>query len=198
MEKIDFSKISFFDVLNSIHNQTDIYLDWRSTRPMVKAIRNSSNGRGLVGVEIGVLYGLHASTIFRNLNIKKLYLVDAYKEYGGYGFPMKRNRTANVILEMAKRRLRKYNDKLIWIQKYSTDAVDDIPDNLDFVYIDANHEYDYVSKDIKLYYPKIKTGGFIGGHDIDNPKVIRAVTDFYRSIGRTDFYVFRKDWWFIK
>ena len=198
MKKIDFSKMSFFDILNSIHNQTDIYLDWRSTRAMVRAIRSNSDDRRLVGVEIGVLYGLHALTIFRNLNVKRLYLIDVYEEYDDYGFPMKRNRTGSSIQRMAKHKLRRYNDKLVWIQKYSTDAVDDVPDNLDFVYIDANHEYDYVLKDIELYYLKVKIGGFIGGHDIDNPEVIGAITDFFRSIGRTDFYVFRKDWWFIK
>ena len=48
----------------------------------------------------------------------------------------------------------------------SEDAVDDIPEKLDFVYIDGNHAYEYVKKDIGLYYPKLKKGGVIGGHDV--------------------------------
>ena len=191
-------KANIYDMLNSIHNQTNIFLDWHSTRPMVKAIRNSGNDKGLVGAEIGVLYGLHAATIFRNLNIKKLYLIDTYEEYGNYGFPAKRNRTGNLIREMAKHRLRKHDNKLIWIQKYSNDAINDVPDDLDFVYIDGNHEYQYVSKDIELYYPKVKKGGFIGGHDINNPEVVWAVTDFLRANNKTDFHIFRHDWWHVK
>jgi len=37
--------------------------------------------------------------------------------------------------------------------------------SLDFVFIDASHEYDDVKKDILSWYPKIKKGGIIAGHD---------------------------------
>ena len=37
--------------------------------------------------------------------------------------------------------------------------------SLDFVFIDASHEYNDVKKDILSWYPKIKKGGFIAGHD---------------------------------
>lgn len=38
-------------------------------------------------------------------------------------------------------------------------------ESLDFVYIDGAHDYDSVKRDIELYLPKVKKGGYIGGHD---------------------------------
>ena len=37
--------------------------------------------------------------------------------------------------------------------------------SLDFVYIDASHEYEFIKEDIIAWLPKIKIGGYIGGHD---------------------------------
>ena len=48
------------------------------------------------------------------------------------------------------------------------DAVKDFDDeSLDFVYIDGNHLYPAVKKDIDLWWPKVKAGGVMGGHDYD-------------------------------
>lgn len=38
-------------------------------------------------------------------------------------------------------------------------------DSIDMVYIDANHSEIEVLKDIDAWYPKVKPGGLIGGHD---------------------------------
>ena len=55
--------------------------------------------------------------------------------------------------------------------------------SLDFVFIDAGHEYDSVIKDIKSWYPKVKTGGVIAGHDYTQPTcgVKRAVDEFFNN-----------------
>jgi len=37
--------------------------------------------------------------------------------------------------------------------------------SLDFVFIDAGHEYDAVKQDILAWYPKVKPGGILAGHD---------------------------------
>jgi hypothetical protein len=55
-------------------------------------------------------------------------------------------------------------------------------ESLDFVYIDASHEYEDVIKDLHAWYPKIKKGGYIGGHDYHfYPGVRRAVNEFFET-----------------
>jgi len=188
--------------MSSVHNYFDSYFDFRCTRPMTKAIRDEYKGNDLVGVEIGVLYGNHALNMLRNLNIKKLYLIDAYEEYSDYVLPMRKGNKVSDIERIAKHKLSDYNDRIVWIKDYSTNAIDSIKDDLDFVYIDGNHEYEYVLDDIKLYYPHIKSGGFIGGHDADNINVIRAVIDFFMSKGieptRRNVTILLHDWWAYK
>ena len=41
--------------------------------------------------------------------------------------------------------------------------------SLDFVFIDASHEYEDVKNDIEWWLPKIKKDGIISGHDYGNP-----------------------------
>ena len=61
-------------------------------------------------------------------------------------------------------------------------------DSLDFVFIDADHKYESVVEDILAWFPKVKNGGIIGGHDyhISAPGVMlasRQILKGVRSIG---------------
>jgi predicted O-methyltransferase YrrM len=72
----------------------------------------------------------------------------------------------------------RYGNRLIPIEALSTDGAKRILDNsLDLVFIDADHSYDWVKKDIAAYKPKLKKGGWLTGHDIDFPGVNRAVNE---------------------
>ena len=77
-----------------------------------------------------------------------------------------------------------------------------IEDDLDFVYVDGNHAYDFVKEDIKLYYPKLKIGGVLGGHDYQDAPVKRAADEMFgwrlnSSLNLdeppTDWWVFRTE-----
>jgi len=58
----------------------------------------------------------------------------------------------------------------------------------DFVYIDADHTYDMVKKDIQLWLPLVKKGGMMGGHDYGFPDEVcryggvqKAVDEMFES-----------------
>jgi len=167
-------------------------------RPMTQFIKNQ-NRSDLVGLEIGTLYGYNARNILDNLNIKKLYLVDPYLLYAEYlditsPFAWHAER-------MAKEKLAPFKHKIVRIKKKSDDAVDEIPDELDFIYIDANHAYEYALQDIKTYWPKVKKGGIFGGHDYYNESKAREVkkaVDEWVAENNLKLYTGECDWWVVK
>jgi predicted O-methyltransferase YrrM len=49
--------------------------------------------------------------------------------------------------------------------------------SLDFVFIDARHTYDAAAEDLAAWWPKVKPGGLIAGHDYTNSPGVRAAVD---------------------
>ena len=162
----------------------------------------------LVGVEIGVCGGEHALSLLETLNINKLYLIDPYEMYETYVLGEGKNYgdtqlpLSQTFIE-AKKILKPFEDKITWIKKMSGDALNDIKDSLDFVYVDGNHDYEFVKNDIQNYYPYLKKGGVIGGHDFYNGfasthnGVVTAVTQF-TVLKNIQLFVEQPDWWFYK
>lgn len=53
-------------------------------------------------------------------------------------------------------------------------------ESLDFIFIDADHSYEAVTRDLQSWFPKLKKGGHIAGHDyVDDERVRNAVRDFF-------------------
>lgn len=54
-------------------------------------------------------------------------------------------------------------------------------ESLDFVFIDADHAKNSVAEDITYWQPKVKKGGWLGGHDYSEkfPGVIASVDRFF-------------------
>lgn len=65
----------------------------------------------------------------------------------------------------------------------TNDAARVVPDgSLDFVFIDAGHNYPEVREDIMRWAPKVREGGWVGGHDYHArkfPGVVRAVKEHF-------------------
>ena len=168
---------------------------------MVRAVvKNLKNGSNLVGAEIGIGGGGHALQMFGALDIKKLYLIDPFISYDDGRHGVFANTAAALKGKLvAQKRLESFSDKIVWVFERSDEAVNRIQDGeLDFVYIDGNHTYKYVKKDIELYYPKVKKEGLISGHDYkkNEPGVIRAVNEAFDSNKITTMY--RWEWWVVK
>ena len=175
-------------------------------KPMIEFIHNVNvDGLPMVGVEIGTFRGINAHAILSFLPMETLYLVDPYLQYEEYSerwIPNHSQSDFNDDYDIAKKRLRKYRDKICFVKMKADEAVTIsplIPDGLDFVYIDGNHDYEYVKKDIELYYQKLRIGGVIGGDnfEVEFPGVPRAVLEFVDT-KNLKLYGADKDWWVIK
>ena len=89
----------------------------------------------------------------------------------------------------------KYKDRLIPIQGFSYDVANQLPDNsMDLIFIDADHSYNSVKKDILEYTPKLKDHGILAGHDIDYPGVNKAVNELIKEfdVGPNNVWVKHK------
>lgn len=51
------------------------------------------------------------------------------------------------------------------------------PRSLSFAYIDARHDHDGVLADLAAWWPLMRRGSLLGGHDLTTPMVARAVRD---------------------
>lgn len=156
--------------------------------PVRATVRKLKGQKGLVGVEIGVDIGNHALNMLQELDIKMLYLIDPYIVYdkgsNSPGVPKYKDKTLNHK-QLSKDKLKDFCNKVVWIYDFSYNAHKLIDDNeLDFVYIDGNHTYEYTKKDIDLFYSKVKPGGLISGHDYkkETPGVIRAVNERFSKV----------------
>jgi len=160
-----------------------------------------------VGAEIGVERGKYAQRLFKTIPGLKLYGIDAWTSYGNYR--QRYNQEAqDKLYEHAKMRLAPYDCKLI--RAYSMDAVKVFDDeSLDFVFIDANHEFQHCTNDIAEWSKKVKKGGIVAGHDYAYAKVrgekmhVKDVIDGWTHAYEINpWFVFRGDkgpsWLWVK
>jgi hypothetical protein len=170
-------------------------------RPAILKVKAIMRDQLLIGVEIGVAHGINAESILKTLRIKKLFLIDPYEPFFSDGALRSEVFDMNVtrLKELAIERLSRFKDKIEFINLTSDEAVSQLPEGLDFVYIDGNHDYEYVKRDITSYYPKVKEGGIIGGHDFGSKYlgVVRAVVEF-SSDRSLELMSDRYDWWIVK
>jgi Methyltransferase domain len=89
-------------------------------------------------------------------------------------------------------------DYIIPVEMPSVQAAQSFADNsLDFVFIDAAHDYANVRADVRAWYPKVKKNGVIAGDDANWPGVRIGVNE---TIPESD-YVLRNEanhWWHKK
>ena len=63
-------------------------------------------------------------------------------------------------------------------RRLSADAAADVEDgSLDFVFIDACHSFEAVVEDLAAWWPKLKPGGLMAGHDYTNFEGVRRAVD---------------------
>jgi len=111
-----------------------------------------------VGAEIGVFKGEYTLDLAKSG--LKIYAIDPWTAY--HDFPDQS--IMDSYFEETKQRLAGTTVDII--RKPSLEAVKAFKDgSLDFVYIDGDHELKGVLDDIWHWYPKVRSGGMIAGHD---------------------------------
>jgi hypothetical protein len=113
-----------------------------------------------VGAEVGVAQGHHSKILCENIPGLKLYCIDIWDRYKGYREYT--NRIKKYYLE-AQERLAPYN--CVFMKMFSMEAIEKFEDkSLDFVYLDAAHDFWHFAEDLK-WARKVRYGGVVFGHD---------------------------------
>lgn len=117
------------------------------------------------GVEIGVFKGEFSKQILKNWD-GVLYMVDVWKALGDEYIDSSNHAHHSTAYKETMDNIQGYEDRAIMIRTNSKIASEMFEDeSLDFIFIDANHAYEYVVEDIELWFPKLKKGGMFSGHD---------------------------------
>ncbi len=128
---------------------------------MSKICAEFPNGKG---AEIGTFQGEFSREIVSRWS-GSLYMVDVWRALGAE-YNDTSNHGERDIYKDAINNTVGFEDRAIMVRASSVVAANMFADeSLDFVYIDANHAYDFVKQDIKSWFPKVKKGGYICGHD---------------------------------
>ena len=157
------------------------------------------------GAEVGVAYAGHIVNILERCPcVKLLYGIDPYLDYADYDESMNQGqRLFDNLHKYVLAKTGRFGNRYTHIRKTSVDAAKHIDDcSLDFIFIDANHVYEYVKEDIAAWMPKVRTGGIVGGHDYNPtafPGVCHAVNELlvsYKEIftpGSSVWWTYKED-----
>lgn len=156
-------------------------------------------------VEIGVHKGDHAQEILNVLPVEKLWLVDPWSSKYPMEHVENNEETWNSLFRYVRDRFA--NRSLVEIVRTtSEEASKFLPNELDFVYIDADHSYESCLQDILYWWPKIKVGGILGGDDYPYPGVQKATDEIlhqllvykHNSEYKLEISESQTQWWIVK
>jgi len=138
------------------------------------------------GAEIGVGDGLYARTLLDRMPALHLVAVDPWDGGGGNRRDDGSYRVTCLLLAPFMR-----SGRVLVLRTTSVDALRVVRDgSLDFVFIDAAHEREFVTDDLEGWTPKVRSGGIVSGHDYYTVKngpvksgVVQAVDAFVAARG---------------
>ena len=164
------------------------------------------HGPGTIGAEIGVWTGDLSDVIFSYVEPKKLYLIDSWAPYSDYIKELKSRNFNGDYLRQDKWDIMydgvccrfKDNNSIDILKGMSKDIAKDFKsEELDWAYIDASHTEEHVYEDLVSWWPKIKKGGTLCGHDFLFPEIPLALDRFSKEMNLT-VWPCGADWWIDK
>lgn len=159
-------------------------------------------GDNIIGCEIGVCWAENLCHMLECCdNIKKVIAIDPFIEFQDYAGYVKSDDIVGWK-ELALSNIDSIGaaDRVDFKIMTSDDAVSLIEDHsLDFIFIDGNHSQEYVRKDIRNYYDKVKVGGIFAGHDYSMSSVSTELHLFLeeKNIPSTSLRLLQNDSWML-
>ena len=194
---------------------------------LLSAVFNAYNKQPVIA-ELGVLRGENALRLYNALNPEKMVLIDSWSPAANdayspfdqlppwveaidtyayyYGGPMYDMATWDNLYQEC---LSKFADKenVTVIRAETIDAIPDIQprtgiEKLDLVYIDANHQYEYILRDLMYYQDLVAEDGFMLLNDCchspngtkQNLGVLEALSSFLKRSDFVPVAVTNTDW----
>ena len=176
---------------------------WPQRHPITCALHHFPEGYPFKCVELGVYEGDHSNEILKLLEPVELYLVDMWTDIkvSGEGFDYSGDRQEVWDKRYLRVQNRFTSHDNVSVLRMSTDqAAEVVPNDLDLVYIDANHEPAAALNDMKKWFPKVRQGGILSGDDYNREQVVWAVAEFLKDYPQYTLQVSDNttQWWFIK
>jgi len=136
-----------------------------------------------IGVEVGTDKGYFANVLLSNSKLDVLYCVDSYPD-NLFGIADGKDRMDEAHLKLKTyidngRAIFKIGDSVEISKKFEDESID-------FCYIDADHSYKAIVSDLLVWFPKVRKGGVLSGHDYKSLKkcgVEKAVNEFCDKYG---------------
>jgi predicted O-methyltransferase YrrM len=153
---------------------------------------NESSKKAINYLEIGTFYGanlLSVAKTYASHSDSKLYCVDPWEDYADY--PEYKNEQSSIYDTCMKNIENSgYKDKISVIRGYSNSEIMKFQDDFfDIIYIDGNHEPEYVLEDAVLSFRKLKSNGIMifddygwGGPDLTQRGIDGFLNGFHKRI----------------
>lgn len=177
-----------------MNNPKEGFERWLPGQDIPELLKNVKNP---VGIEIGTSEGVTTEHLLSSIETLKLFGVDPYPTYIDWdGNKPDAEKIKATYLERTK----KFGERLKHIYKDSDDAITEFKDNsIDFVFIDGLHTYEQVKKDCENYWPKLKKGGLLIGHDFARIQGVNtAANEFSDKVGLPIKNANQDIWYIIK
>ena len=152
----------------------DVTLEYHRAQTIVDALQSLGRSK-LVGVEVGVWRGETSRFLLRSLSDLHLHMVDAWKVYPHQATRSSLKNAKQEAFDHARREAARVTefapDRRTIHREDSVQTAASFDDgSLDFVFLDAEHSYESAAADIAAWWPKLKPGGILFGHDYGHPR----------------------------
>jgi len=177
-----------------------------SIDPIIPFLKKKFENRLPISVlEIGARYGESSEKIITQLNVKNYVIIDPYETYDDYARDsfdkILKSKGGDLILQETRFRLQALISELTFHRSFSNDKnlLEKLSEEkFDLIFIDGNHEFDYVLDDLTNFFPLVAKNGILCGDDFHarskkndplgtmpdtaRPSVYEAVEEFSRRI----------------